>query len=459
MKPLKQNDIITVDICDNGMEGEGIARIDDYTVFVPFCLKGERVKIKLNHVKRNVAFADLVEVELPSPDRKTPPCNRFGKCGGCDLMHANYKTQLEIKRNNLMRLLKKNAAVDFEPEPIEPCSLQYGYRNKIQLPFGYIAQEGRVTLGFYRKNSHRVVAITKCFLHGDWAEKLIGVFLDYANGFRLSVYDEASGKGHLKHLVARYIDGKISIVVVTDSQPLRHTEYLINRLSELFDDFSLYQSKKPEKTNVVMGKTLIPIKTSPFVIDVLGIKTDLNPYSFLQLNDEIRDKIYSRIISEISSSSVVIDAYAGVGTLGAVLAKNGCCINNIEIVKEATADGDRLAAQNGLSDRINNINGDAAIVLPSLINKILGAQNTKKCNIAIILDPPRKGCGQRVLDAINSLDVNFSLHYISCNPATLTRDLKILLSSGKYTLSYIKPYDMFPNTSHVETLVRLTKKI
>lgn len=457
MPELKQNDIITVEITDNGMEGEGIARANDTTVFIPYCLKGEKVTAKINHVKRNVAYADLKEVLVPSPYRVTPPCNRFGKCGGCNLLHIDYSVQPEIKRQNLIRLLRKNAGIDFVPEPAEPCSHPYSYRNKIQLPFGYVALEKRVTLGFYRENTHKVVAITKCFLHGEWAEKLIGVFLDYANRFSLSVYDENTGKGHLKHLVARYVDGKISVTVVTDNQPLRHVDYLLKKLGETFDDFSLYQSKKPEKTNVIMGKTVIPIKYSPFVIDVLGIKTELNPYSFLQLNDEIRDKIYTKIIDDIPACSVVIDAYAGVGTLGAVLAKKGCTVKNIEIVKEATADGDKLARLNCLTDRITNINGDAAKELPILISRLSDTQILNIDNLSIILDPPRKGCDERVINAINSLSVPFTLHYISCNPATLTRDLKILLSGGDYEINYIKPYDMFPNTSHVETLVKMTR--
>lgn len=457
MKTLKQNDLLEVEIIDNGMEGEGIAKYQDMTVFVPFCIRGEKVKIKIDYVKKSVAFATLVEVITPSPCREKPPCNRFGKCGGCDLMHLSYPTQLEIKKQNIQRLLHKNVGIDFPVEDIVPCSTPFSYRNKIQLPFGYVQAENRVTLGFYRQNTHKVVGITKCFLHGDWAEKIINIFLDYANKFHLSVYDEAKGCGHLKHLVARYVQNQISIVVVTDATPLKHTDYLINKLSEKFEYFSLYQSKKPEKTNVIMGKTVIPIVKNPLIADVLGIKTELNPYSFLQLNDEIRDKIYLQIINDIPKNSLVIDAYAGVGTLGAVLAKNGCTVYNIEIVPEATIDGNILAKNNSLSDRIHNINGDASIELPLLINKLSDTETNTLSNLNIILDPPRKGCDEKVLNTIKSLEVPFMLYYISCNPATLTRDLKILLEDDNFALKCIKPYDMFPNTSHVETLAIIKK--
>jgi len=448
-KLLKQDDIIEITVIDNGMEGEGIAKYGEYTVFIPFCLKGETVKAKIRHVKKNTAFAELINVVTPSSERINPPCNRFGKCGGCDLMHVSYPTQLEIKRENVIRLLKKNAGIDFPVEETEPCSTPFAYRNKIQLPFGFVKAENRVTLGFYRENSHKVVAITKCFLHGEWAEILIKIFLEYANKFNLSVYDEVTKKGHLKHLVARYVDGNISIVLVTDGNNIKHADFLIKKLSENFPSFSLYQSKKPENTNVIMGKTLIPIVEKPFIIDVLGIKLKLNPYSFLQLNDEIRDKIYRKVIDGIEENSVVIDAYAGVGILGAVLAKKGCKVYNIEIVKEATADGNRLAEMNGISKFITNINGDVAEILPRLAETL-----EKEKSLTVLLDPPRKGCEKSVLDAIIGLNKPVTLYYISCNPATLTRDLKIL-SDGGFTPAFIKPYDMFPNTRHVETLAVL----
>lgn len=451
---LKQDDILEIEISDSGMEGEGVARYEDYTVFVPFSLKGERVRAKVKHVRKDgLVFTELKEILTPSKNRVKPPCNRFGRCGGCNLMHADYGTQLEIKYENLKRLLKKNAGVEAKVEEVIESPLQYGYRNKIQLPFGTV--ENRTVLGFYRENSHKVVSITKCFLHGDWAEKLIGIFLSYAEKFRLRAYDENTGKGQLKHLVARYIDGNISIVVVTDNAPLAHTDYLLKELSKVFGSFSLYQSKKPEMTNVIMGKSVIPIKETPFEIDVLGIKTEVNPYSFLQLNSDIRDKIYLRVIDEIMKkpNPVVIDAYAGVGILGAALNLRGAKVYNIEIVPEATRDANKLNEKNNLSSI--NINGDTAVELPKLINRLRATDSTDLSNLNIILDPPRKGCDKRVIEAVNSINNEARLFYISCNPATLTRDLKLFTG---FKIETVQPYDMFPNTSHLETLVILSKR-
>lgn len=301
------------------------------------------------------------------------------------------------------------------------------------------------------------MAITKCFLHGDWAEKAIKVFLAYAEKYRLASYDEETGKGTLKHLVVRYLDGQACIVLVTDGSRLDGTEWLVKELDKVFPHYSFYLSPKPEKTNVIMGKTVIPIKTEPFETEVIGVNISINPYSFLQLNSEIRDKIYLRIIEEITEENkkpTVIDAYAGVGILGAALAKRGAKVYNIEIVPEATSDGEEIASRNGLSDRITNLNGDAAKLLPDLISRLKATEKANSDNLYLILDPPRKGCDEKVLSEADKSDVD-KIYYISCNPATLTRDLARL---HNYEIVYVCPYDMFPCTSHVETLVCLKRR-
>ena len=450
MEKLKQDDILELVIDGYGMDGEGVAHADDNVIFVPFAMKGERVKAKVTYVKRNLVFCDLKEILRPSPLRVYPDCNRFPKCGGCDILHVGYEEQLCIKKDNIKTLFRKNVGYEPEIDDVVPSPKQLAYRNKIQLPFGTV--NGKVAVGFFRENSHKIVSITKCFLHGDWVEKLIGVFLSYAEKFGLTAYDEYTKNGVLRHLVARYIGGKYCIVVVTNNCPLPHTKELVSMLKETIgEDFSLYYSPKVEHNNVIMGKTVVPIKESPFIIDVLGIKVSLNPFSFLQLNDDVRDLIYTAVADRIPDGSTVIDAYAGVGILGATLAKRGARVYNIEIVPEATADGNVLAKQNGLEDKITNINGDAALILPQLLEKL----NLQE-KVYILLDPPRKGISSEVVAALNKLSCPVDLIYISCNPATLTRDLKLL--SASYTIEKVTPYDMFPQTKHVETLVQLSHK-
>ena len=469
MAIYKQDDIVTLEISGYGASGEGISKKDGFTFFVPFALVGETVNAKITHVnKKGLVFATLKEIINESELRVKPPCNRFTRCGGCDMMHIDYNKQLDIKKDNVVNLLRKNAGIDFPVDETVPCSSPYAYRNKIQLPFGEV--NGKVAVGFFKENTHKIVSITKCFLHGNWVEELIEVFLDFANRNKLTAYNDVTKKGLLRHMVARKVDGQYCIVVVTNNADLPKAKELCKLLRDkIGDNFALYVSVKNTHDNVILGNSMKVIKSREIEIDILGIKCEINPYSFLQLNNEIRDKIYSRVIDDImarSAEPIVIDAYAGVGALGAVMAKRGATVYNIEIVQEAIKDGEKLALKNGVSEKVTNICGDASVVLPELIKQVLGNINDNLCAlksskhrlISIILDPPRKGCDERVLNAIKKLNCEYDLYYISCNPATLTRDLKVLCEDEKIKIKSITPYDMFPQTKHVETLVCLSKK-
>lgn len=456
MAIYKQDDIVTLYISGYGADGEGVAKADGFVFFVPFAVKGETVRAKVVHVNRkNLVFCELKEIIESAEERIKPPCNRFTRCGGCDIMHLKYEEQLRIKRDNIIALLRKNAGIeDVEVDEVVPCSEPYRYRNKIQLPFGTV--NGEIAMGFYRENSHKIVAITKCFLHGEWVEKLIKVFVGFAKTHGLTAYDDIKKSGLLRHMVARKLNGGFCITVVTNRQKLPFADDLIMRLNEeIGEEYALYNSVKQAQNNVIMGESAVAIKEKKIYAEIMGIKMEVNPYSFLQLNDEIRDKIYKRVIEEINGDGngekIVIDAYAGVGALGTILAQNGATVYNIEIVKEATEDGKKLAEENGLGGKVFNINGDAAVKVPEILKETTGQERT------IILDPPRKGCDERVLKAIAEADKAEKIYYISCNPATLTRDLKILAENG-YKIDKITPYDMFPQTKHVETLVLLGRR-
>jgi len=448
MNALKQDDIIEITIDGLGMDGEGISHPFDYTCFVPFALEGETVRAKVNYVKRNLVFADLTEVLRPSPFREKPPCNRFTRCGGCNLMHMSYEKQLEVKAANVKNLFKKNAELDLPEVKVIPSPKIFAYRNKIQIPFGVV--NGQVALGFFKENSHKIVSITKCFLHGEWAERLIGVFLEYAREANVSAYDYDTRRGILRHLTARCIEDTLVITVVTNNADLPKTDLLLAKLNRAFKgtDFSLYLSKKKSHDNVIMGDTLSAIKKGKTEIEVLGLKLDVNPNSFLQLNDGVRDLIYNEVIQDIlaQKTDVVIDAYAGVGILGGVLAKQSLKVYNIEVVKEAAVDADRLKEKNNLTF-VTNINGLAEEELSKLFSK-----ERFSGRVAVILDPPRKGVDKRVIDALNLLSGRVRVYYISCNCATLTRDISQLTG---YKLESVKAYDMFPNTAHIETLTIL----
>ncbi len=457
---MQPNQTIELKIIDLGMEGEGIAKAEGYTFFVPYALPGETVKAKITHLKKgkNLGYADLKEIVEPSPDRVKTPCNRFGRCGGCTMMHLAYEKQLEYKKKNVQAILRKNAGYVGEVNDVV-ASIPYAYRNKAQLPFGTV--NGKVAVGFYGTGTHKIVSSTKCFLHGEWLEELIKIVLDYANNNGLTAYSEESKKGLLRHLVARNIGGKMVVTIVINGTTLPKVESLQKSLEQAFPGMALYLSPNTRDTNVIMGETLIPVCPTPQSVEVMGIKIGVSPFSFFQINDYIRERLYSEVIEKVAPSDevVVIDAYAGVGLMGAIMAKRGAEIFNIEIIKEATEDANKLYKTNGVEDKVINACGDASIELKKLISndqkfKALVKEGKK---VKIILDPPRKGISKEVAETLNELskELDFELIYISCNPATLSRDIANL---SAFIPVEITPYDMFPHTSHVESVVCLTRK-
>lgn len=564
---IKQGDKIELKIEDYGFNGEGIAKFEGSVIFVPFSVVGEVVRARITFVKKNFANAVLEEVLEKSPCRQTTPCNRFGKCGGCDIMQIAYDEQLKLKRKTIDNTFQKNYKQQIEIKPTVPSDKVLGYRNKVSLPFGVV--NGKVALGFYRENTHKIVSITKCFLQGEWIEKLIQIVLDYANDLKLTVYDEEKNKGLLKHIVARYVDNHLMITLVTTNK-LPQVGRLIKALSENYESFALYQNVNKSRGNSVFSGKVELLAGNEKPLKIRNILAPLNPLSFLQVNDGVRDKIYDKVEEMIGGGvgQVVIDAYAGIGILGANLAKKGARVFNIEIVEEATKDANKLAELNGLESHLTNLCGDSAIVLPKLVNELksdlslsahhkmnlrqpyfdkiasgkkvfelrLNDEKRQKINVGdticfnedngskqllvkvkgkhifknfeelfselgtektgfgfdlepkrasqtmyefyskenvetygalalevepitptltVVLDPPRKGCDTKVLDTLKGLDLD-SIIYISCNPATLSRDLNYL--SDTYVADFVTPYDMFPNTRHAECLTILTKK-
>lgn len=447
---ILKNDIIELDIIDIGVNGEGIGHHEGYTFFVPLALVGERVIVRVEHISKTLVFSKLSKIIIKSPKRVDPPCKYYYQCGGCDLMHVNYETQLEYKRSALKTTLCKMLKSDFLVEPIIPSDFQSHYRNKVQLPFGTL--NGEPILGFYKANSHNITPIDDCLLHGPWLKPLISLTLSYVSENKIPIFQ--NGKGILRHLVARYIFDKLCVTLVSAAKKLPNLDSYYKSLSSLFPDVSLYLCINFENNNVIMGNEVIHVAGPKQTLEVMGIKVSLNPLSFFQVNDNIREKLYSKVISLISPSHsvTVIDAYSGVGLMGAIMAKMGAHIINIDEVPEAIEDANNLYSANDISSQATNICGDCAEVLPSVIPRIDPA-----CSTCLLLDPPRKGLSDKLINTINSLKSthpNLKIVYISCNPSTLARDIHNL---GEENLSF-QPYDMFAQTKHLETLVCLTRK-
>lgn len=469
----KKNDIVTVTVDSLGINGEGVARLDSgMAVFVTGALKGETVRIKLILVKKNFAIGKLIEVITPSQDRVAPKCPVFGKCGGCALQHLKYESQTGYKSEYVKDTLARVGGVECEVVPCVPSDKYYAYRNKIQLPVTDGGTSG-INIGFFRGGSHDVVDIERCDLHEDWADKLIATVRQFARLTGAKGYNEISGKGLLRHIVARFIDGKIVVCVVINARELTGAEVFSRLLSERFGtDWGLYTSVNTARTNVIMGAAPVHISGLKTLDGFIGgVKYSVRIESFLQVNEAVAEKIYTKAVKLASGiqGDIIIDAYSGIGILTAMLSKTAKAAVGIEIVEPATKDADATMRLNGI-DNVINITGDCGELLPRVLDAIYtGGGNPNAAasfvkarlnntdttpKVTVVLDPARKGCDQPVLDALLRHPVD-NIIYISCNPATLSRDVGILRSG--YTVTYAQAYDMFPQTPHVETVVLMSR--
>ncbi len=440
---MKKGDILTLDVIDMGINGEGIAKSDGIPVFLPYAVDGEKVKAKIVHCKKDMAFGEVLEIAEPSPHRIKPFCIHFKKCGGCDVQHLEYPYQLEVKKQNVLKTLKKIAGINVDIQNVFHAN-EWEYRNKLSLPFG--KKGDRVVVGFYEKSSHDVVPLKYCPLHGEWLRSLIQIVCDYANEFKISVYDEKTKKGLLRHLVARMIDS-LSVTIVINGKSLPKAEVLYERLKAQFGDIALYISENTKNTNVIMGDTVSLIFGKEQKQSLGAFSAAVSPLSFLQVNIEVMKMLYDKAAEKIEGDKV-LELYSGVGLLTAQIASRLplAKITAVEIVPSATRGADNLMRDLGFSGRVKNVCADAV--------KFVEGKKGKLPFDCALLDPPRKGCDSAVLEAVKNSGIK-KIIYISCNPATLARDIKIL--SDSYTVESVNLFDMFPQTCHIETLAVLNR--
>ncbi|MBQ8374319.1 MAG: 23S rRNA (uracil(1939)-C(5))-methyltransferase RlmD [Clostridia bacterium] len=471
-----KNECITALTQTLGSNGEGVIKHDGITFFVPACLPGEKVRFRVLKVKGNIGYGKVEEVLTPAEERVREKCPVFMRCGGCRLQHMDYSAQLSFKSVLVRDCLKKIGGVTAKVLPTVKSDLQYGYRNKLQIPVG-VDKDGNTVIGFYAERSHRIVPTPSCVIHPDWAEKLIGVFKRYLTECAVKGYDEEKKTGTVRHIVAREIGGKFIVTVVCVKRELPSLSHLIELISGIFPVFSLYINVNDKDTNVILGEEFHLVHGAGFFeAEEYGIRYEAGPQTFLQVNENVRGKLYNAAIKTAveTGDEVVIDAYSGGGLLTAMLAKKAKRVYGIELEKEAVQCADSLKKKNGL-DNIKNICG----YVEEELCKVLEREKGEK--LRLILDPPRAGIHRSVLQALLASGIE-KLTIISCNPATLARDLGILTGrliekegeliknpayegvdeeetlSGYYEPTLVQPYDMFPQTRHVETLVCLTRK-
>ncbi|MBO4570280.1 MAG: 23S rRNA (uracil(1939)-C(5))-methyltransferase RlmD [Clostridia bacterium] len=449
MNKLSKNDELEVTIESLGINGEGVAHVDGQVIFVPFALPGEVVKIRIINAKSKILIGKAIEIVKKSEFRVNSPCPYFTQCGGCDLQHLSYNKALEFKRNLVAGNLKNIGKV--EPK-VDDCygDEPYYYRNKAAFPIVY---DGKSTkIGMFRELSHKLVETENCIITQDYCEKLLKITNNYLNKFKIKGYNEENGEGDVRHLVARNVDGHLIVTLVATKKDLAGLNEYYKALKAEFN-VSLWLNINKARNNVIFGKEFIFVAGKKEIdANICGLKVSINPASFMQVNDKIRDKIYSEVLTNISKGSIVIDAFSGAGVMTGICSRVAQYCYGLEIVPEAVKDADNLKIRNNLAN-ITNICGDCAETLPKLAKKLGGEKD-----LILILDPPRKGVDLKVIEAISELKPK-KIIYVSCDSSTLSRDVRLILDNNEgYKITRVSPFDMFPQTRHVETLLILEKE-
>ncbi len=491
-------DRFEVTIIDIGMNGEGVGRLAGGPCFVPFALPGEVVEAETVAVRKGVTYARLVRVLTASPDRQEPLCPVFGECGGCQLQHMRYGRQLSVKARTVENCFRKIAKLSVSAAAVGKSAEIYRYRNKLQLPVG--GPSDAPVMGFFRDNTHAAVPIADCPLHPAWNAALMRILGAFMRAFGVSGYDERSHTGIVRHLVAREVQGKLMVVPVINAPALPHAAAFSQMVLAEFPDASIWINCNRARTNVILGEQFQHLAGPQLLYgEAMGVRYGVHPNSFVQVNDAVRDRIYAKVAELVGDQpdGCVVDAYSGAGLLTAVLSRHCRQVYGIEIVPQAVESADELCRQNNI-ENMRNLNGDCALLLPQLVRRLRGiadstacekaAKNTKNAKgtgknsdflqeipfgafrdapITVVLDPPRKGCDVPVLRALLEAAPE-KIVYVSCNPATLARDAGLLLgtlamerrpaAAPSYEISYIKPFDLFPQTKHVETVALFSRQ-
>ncbi|MCI9078598.1 MAG: 23S rRNA (uracil(1939)-C(5))-methyltransferase RlmD [Lachnospiraceae bacterium] len=497
----KKNDELVLDIEDLGTEGEGIGKIQGYTLFVKDALVGDKVRVKIMKTKKSYAYARLLEIIEPSGWRTEPACPVARQCGGCQLQHCSYEKQLEWKRKKINDCLKRIGGFgNIEAEPVIGMEEPYYYRNKAQFPVGY-SKDGSIITGFYAGRTHSIIPFKHCLLQNPCNSNILDVITRFMDENNISAYNEAAHKGVVRHIITRTAQatGEVMVCLVINADKLPAagrlvqmlldcdiTEYKdtkeaeeikeviwnrevkdikeVNGLKGIYGK-RLVNSEKPfiksicininkDKTNVILGGKTKVIYGTPYITDYIGdVKYHISPVSFYQVNHSQTEKLYNKVMefADLKGNEIVWDLYCGIGTISLFLAQKAAKVCGVEIVPQAVEDARENALLNNL-DNVEFFSGAAEEVVPLQYEKSGGRLKAD----VVTLDPPRKGCDEKLLQTIAEMQPA-RIVYVSCDPATLARDLKYLCGKG-YEVEKVQPVDMFCQSYHVETVVQLSHK-
>ena len=450
---IDKNKTYECEITDLTVNGDGVAKINAYPLFVKGAIPGDKLIIKPTKLNKTYGFAKIIKLLTPSGQRRKPPCSAFSKCGGCLLMHQNYEGQLKFKSDFVLSNILKFGGFtpdDFLYEEIIPCDNEFFYRNKAQFP---VRKEGSKTVcGFYEPKSHSVIDCTDCYIQNSVINKAVEKTLFFVKENKIDAYNEETHTGVLRHIYIRYSqeNKELMVVLVTNSKKrIKNVSYLVNMLSPLGLK-SLVQNINTKKTNVVLGdEDIILWGEEHIIMQVDDLKFKVSPKSFFQVNTPQMKKLYKKALeyATLNGSQTVFDLYCGVGSISLYMAKKAKKVIGVEIVPSAIENAKENASLNGVTNA-EFYCGDCTEVVENLISK------GEKADV-VVIDPPRKGCDEKLLNLINNISPE-KIVYVSCNSATLGRDLKILKAFG-YKLHKSCAVDLFPQSTHCEAVAVLER--
>ncbi|MEG0133228.1 MAG: 23S rRNA (uracil(1939)-C(5))-methyltransferase RlmD [Clostridium sp.] len=449
---IEKNLDYIIKIDSYGHEGEGVGKINNFTVFVKEAMKNETVKIKLIKVNKTYGVGKLLEVIIPSVHRAEPVCKIYKRCGGCNLQHVSYDEQLRFKTQRVKDVIERVGKIEnLKIHNTLGMEFPYNYRNKVQLPVGL--QDENVVVGFYAPRSHEIINMEHCYIQSKIGDKVVEILKNWMKEYKIKPYDEKNHSGLIKHIMIRegFKTKEIMIVIVTNGDKLPAEKPLIKALrGDILNLKSVIQSINREKTNVILGNKLKTLWGEDTISDYIGeFKFNISPLSFFQVNPIQTEVLYKKALeyAALSGNEIVFDAYCGTGTISLFLSKRAKMVFGIEIIPQAIEN----ANENKVANKVENVEfivGKAEEEIPRLIKSGVNPD-------VIMLDPPRKGCEESLLQAIASVKPK-RIVYVSCDPATLARDLRILDDLG-YKAVELQPVDMFPQGHHVECVVQLTR--
>ncbi|MDO4478084.1 MAG: 23S rRNA (uracil(1939)-C(5))-methyltransferase RlmD [Lachnospiraceae bacterium] len=443
---VKNGDLIRMTITDFSTNGEGIGHADGCTLFVAGALIGDEIEVRITHMKKTYGYGQIKTLITPSPYRVKPRCPVSTKCGGCTLQNLAYDAQLAFKKNLVENDLKRLGGLDLPVNDVIGMEAPWHYRNKSQYPVGR-DRRGNPIAGFYAGRSHEIVPMRSCAISAEIDELIVGKVLAFMKDYDIPPYDEKTGEGLVRHILVRKgcVTGEVMACLIVNGRRLPQADKLVEALKTVPGLVSVCLNVNTRRSNVILGNEVLPLLGDPFITDYIGdLAFRISPLSFYQINPVQTKKLYDtvKMMADLKGYETVLDLYCGIGTIGLYLADRADSVHGVEIVPQAIKDARENAVRNGVTNASFSVGASEDIF-----------KDLPKADV-VILDPPRKGCEESLLHELAAQKPE-RIVYVSCNPATLARDLKVLTACG-YRVDAVQPVDMFPHTTHIENVVRLS---